>query len=121
MKDITVTQTRLIDKRNLDDDGIISIISLMNWIYETAVIAAMQSCGSKVLVRNTDHHDFLCRSLSGCTFLEINAKPVHTGEFSIEIQADMFARSSDHGKFLIHRTYLTAEAVDEKLHPIHIA
>lgn len=120
MNDITVTQVRLVNQKNLDEDGRISTVSLMSWIYETAVITAMQSCGCKVVVRTSDHHDF-CHNLSDCSFLEITGRPVHAGESSMEIQVDLFAENPRHKKVLITRSYLTVEAVDNQMHPVRIA
>lgn len=39
----------------------------------------------------------------------------------MEIQVDLFAENSHHQKLILSRSYLTVEAVDKQMHPIHIA
>lgn len=93
---------------------------LMEWIDETAALAAMRHCGGLVTTCAVDQLVFE----HGATLNQVvvlKSKVTYVGNTSIEVKVDSFVEDPETGdRFLINHAYLVFVHVDENGKPIPI-
>lgn len=111
-----ITQIYLIKQEYLDAKGKLRQGWMMNWICEIASKVAVRHSESDVTVRTVDHQAFYNPvDLSGVIVLK--GKMIHAGETLMEVQVDVFMESEWRDRRKISRSYVTLDAVDEKMCP----
>lgn len=110
------TMTRIV--HNEDINGIHRLFGgrLMEWIDNTAGVAARRHCQSQVTTACVDQLVFK-RPVLLNEIITIRAVVTHVGRTSMEVRAETYVENDEGEKALVNLAYLTEVCLDENGHP----
>lgn len=109
-------QTHIVLPMHVNDQNCLFGGLLMQWIDETASIAAKRHCQSKVMTAAVEELSFLEPVFLGET-VELRARVTYVGRSSMEVCVESWTERCGEEKRLANRAFLTAVAVDERRTP----
>ena len=120
VSDSATENAKIVQSKDINGQSRLFGGRLMEWIDETAALAAMRHCGGLVTTCAVDNLVFK----HGATLNQVvvlKSKVTYVGNTSIEVKVDTFVEEPDSGDhFAINHAYLVFVHVDEDGKPIPI-
>lgn len=116
VQDSLTEQTYLLMPKHINGYGKLFGGQLMQWIDETAALAALRHCQCEVTTAAVDNLHFK-ESAGVGDMVVLIARLTYVGTTSMEVRVDTYVEALDGKRKMINRAYLVLVAMDHNHHP----
>ena len=119
VKESMIEQVYAVRPQHLNSAGRLFGGKLMEWIDETASLAAVRHAGHYVVTASVDNLTFI-RGVNQHEIVVLVARLTYVGRTSMEVRVDTYVEKLDGMRYPVNRAYLTMVAVDDDGRPCEV-